>query len=58
MGEFLEKYGGVIVAVIAIAALIAVVGIIFTGDDQTGIGGAIKAKIDELKTLGSTTATT
>lgn len=52
MGEFLEKYGGVIVAVIAIVALIAVVKLVFTDNTESGIGGSIKDAIGELTTEG------
>lgn len=53
MGEFLEKYGGVIVTVVAITALILLVQNIFTSDDQSGLGKIINDKINELQTLGA-----
>ena len=52
MGEFLEKYGGVIVTVVAISALILLVKTILTKDTTSGIGKIINDKINELKSLG------
>ena len=57
MGEFLEKYGGVIVTVVAITALIFLVKSIFTSDDQSGLGKVINDKILELQELGKNTGT-
>lgn len=53
MGEFLEKYGGVIVTVVAITALIMLVQAIFTSDTESGLGKIINDKINELQTLGA-----
>lgn len=53
MGEFLEKYGGVIVTVVAISALIILVKLIFTSNTTSGLGKIINDKIQSLATLGS-----
>lgn len=53
MGEFLEKYGGVIVTVVAITALVLLVGKIFTKDTNSGIGKIINDKVNGLKELGN-----
>lgn len=53
MGEFLEKYGGIIVTVVAISALIILVQTIFTSNTDSGLGKVINDKIKELETLGA-----
>ena len=53
MGEFLEKYGGIIVTVVAISALIILTRIIFTSSTDAGLGKVINDKIQELETLGT-----
>lgn len=53
MGEFLEKYGGIIVTVIAISALIILTKSIFTSSTDSGLGKVISEKIQELETLGA-----
>ena len=49
MGEFMEKYGGVIVTVLAITALVLIVRAVFTSDGE--IGRAIREKVVGLKNL-------
>lgn len=53
MGEFLEKYGGIIVTVVAVSALIILTKLIFTGNTNSGLGKVINDKIQELQALGS-----
>ena len=48
MGEFLDKYGGVIVGVICTVALIGVATILFPDNTESGIGKVMKDKIESL----------
>lgn len=53
MGEFLERYGGIIVTVVAISALIILTKLIFTSNTDSGLGKVINDRIHELEVLGS-----
>lgn len=48
MGEFLDKYGGVIVGVLCIVALIGLAGAVFSSDTESGVGKIIKDKVELL----------
>ncbi len=48
MGEFLDKYGGVIVGVTCILSLIGVVTVLFNKGTDSGVGKLMKDKIDSL----------
>jgi len=50
MGEFLDKYGGVIVGVTCILSLIGVVTVLFNKGTDSGVGKLMKDKIDSLAT--------
>ena len=50
MGEFLDRYGGVIVGVTCILALIGIVTVLFGNGTQGGVGKLMKDKLDSLAT--------
>lgn len=53
MGEFLDKYGGVIIAVICIVGMIGIASVLFSGDTESGLGKTMKMKIESI-TAGAT----